>query len=255
MMTRILTSLLLFTFSHISLLAVQTTKADSLYSLQEYQEAGRAYEDQLAEGIHAETFFNLGNCYYYMDDTPRAILNYMKALKMEPGHIEAKDNLQLCLEKAGITTSEGEEMFYTTMTKSLLRSKNANEWGTLGIGAFAVFVIFITLYLLLRRPLYKKVTFFIAIISLLGTIAFNIFAFINKQRFTEVEHVVSMSPAPVYETASTTGEVLSEVPAGSVLKLNDAYDDQWVNITLTDGREGWCERQKVGLVSLEEIAQ
>ena len=45
MMTRILTSLLLFTFSHISLLAVQTTKADSLYSLQEYQEAGRAGRD------------------------------------------------------------------------------------------------------------------------------------------------------------------------------------------------------------------
>ena len=254
-MIRILTSLLLFTFAHISLLAVQTTKADSLYGLKKYQEAGRAYEDQLAEGIHADIFFNLGNCYYYMDDTPRAILNYMKVLKMEPGHAEAQENLQLCLEKAGITTSEGEELFYTTMTKSLLRSKNANEWGRLGIGAFAVFVIFITLYLLLRRPLYKKVTFFVALISLLGTVVFNIFAFIGKQRFMEVEHVVSLSASPIYETASTSAEVMSEVPAGSVLELNDALDEEWVNVTLTDGREGWCERQKVGFVSLEEMAQ
>jgi hypothetical protein len=173
-------------------------------------------------------------------------------LKIEPQHEFAKENLQICLSKLGIETSGSNEMFYTTLTKSLVRSKNANDWGTWALVDFGLFVGLVVAYLLLRKPLHKKLTFFTALFALFCVVILNILAYNSKQIFNSVEHVVALRPTPIYESATDVAKQIGELPAGSILQLNEEFENQWFNITLPDGRDAWCERECVEKVALKQ---
>ena len=251
-MIRFLVTLSCFWMASMASFAMQT-KADSLYYAQNYTDAISAYEAQLEVGVNADIYYNLGNCYYRSDDFAKAILNYLKALKIEPQHELAQENLQICLNKLGVEISGSDEMFYTTITKSLVRSRNANDWGTWAIISFVLLVGLIVLYLLLRKPLHKKIAFFTALIVLLGVVAFNIFAHNSKQIFNTVEHVVALRTTPLYESANSATKQIGELPAGAILQLNEEFEDQWFNITLPDGRDAWCERECVEKVDVKQL--
>ena len=60
--------------------------ADSLYEKEAFAEAVVVYEDIIAnKGVSADIYYNLGNCYYKLDDVARAILNYERALLLDQG--------------------------------------------------------------------------------------------------------------------------------------------------------------------------
>ena len=59
--------------------AATKEKADSLYAAEHYQEAAKQYEALLKQGVSSDLYYNLGNCYYRMDDITRAVLNYERA--------------------------------------------------------------------------------------------------------------------------------------------------------------------------------
>jgi tetratricopeptide (TPR) repeat protein len=76
--------------------------ANEAYQKGKYEEAKVDYI-QLA-GTHeysADLFYNLGNAWFKLGDQGRAILNYERALILNPGLEEAKANLQTALKMVG----------------------------------------------------------------------------------------------------------------------------------------------------------
>ena len=65
---------------------VLSTKAvgDSAYMKGDYLTAIQVYEDLLQQGESAEVYYNLGNSYYKSGDIAHAILNYERALLLQP---------------------------------------------------------------------------------------------------------------------------------------------------------------------------
>lgn len=243
--------ILIYIFSSfIFLTSSASTRGDSLYAVQQFKESAGAYESELAQGVNDEIFYNLGNCYYRMGEIPRAILNYLKALKVNPQHSDAQDNLMLCLEQSGGQVGSADELFYTTWLKSLLSSKNANQWGNLATISFAVFLLFGVFFLLAKTPLVKKCMFFIAVFSFLSWVVLNIFAYSSKERFYNAEHLVVMKMTQLYESATEASKQVGEIPAGSILKFNDEFNDEWVHVVLPDGREVWCQKAQVEYVKI-----
>lgn len=248
-MKYILTSALYLLMS-LPLFAVQTT-ADSLYVVQDYKRAAAEYQAQLSEGgISDELFYNIGNCYFRMNQYPQAILNYQKALKMNPQHADAQDNLLLCYQKVGVQEFTGDELFYTTWFKQLVGSRNANAWGRFALVFFALFIALGVGYLLARKPLIKKIAFFSALVPLALTILMNVFAHLSNENFSVVTHLVAMKETMLYESATNASKQITSVPAGVVLKLNESFGDEWFNVSLPDGRSAWCEKATVEKVEL-----
>ena len=57
-------------------------KANQLYIESRYEESILEYLVIINQGFHSsETYFNLGNCYYKLNDIPNAILYFERALK------------------------------------------------------------------------------------------------------------------------------------------------------------------------------
>ena len=65
-----------------------------LYKTQDYQSVIDLCEQTLANGSEsAELYYNLGNAYFKMNELPKAILNYEKALLLSPNDKDIQYNL------------------------------------------------------------------------------------------------------------------------------------------------------------------
>src|SRR5256714_14668424 len=76
-------------------------KANQDYAEGRYAEAASGYEDLVRAGNwSANLFYDLGNTRYRLGDFGQAILNYERALALDPRHPEAEANLRLARDEA-----------------------------------------------------------------------------------------------------------------------------------------------------------
>src|SRR4051812_49997478 len=76
-------------------------EANRSYAAGDFQKAIDGYEQLVRDGQwHAGLFYDLGNAWYRARDDGKAILNYERALALQPHHPEADANLRLVREHA-----------------------------------------------------------------------------------------------------------------------------------------------------------
>src|ERR1700731_760536 len=79
----------------------QFAKANQEYAQGHFKEAIGSYETLARSGQwSANLFYDLGNAYFRTSDFGNAILNYERALVLDPRHPEAKANLQIARDEA-----------------------------------------------------------------------------------------------------------------------------------------------------------
>src|SRR5213083_1879888 len=80
---------------------VEFAKANQEYAQGHFKEAISGYETLVRAGQwSANVFYDLGNAYFRTGNFGRAILNYERALALEPHHPEAAANLQIARDEA-----------------------------------------------------------------------------------------------------------------------------------------------------------
>ena len=82
-------------FTATSALAQTKAQGDSAYINKEYDQAIEIYEALLQQGESGEVYYNLGNAYFKQDELGRAILNYERALLLQPGNADISANLDI----------------------------------------------------------------------------------------------------------------------------------------------------------------
>ena len=76
-------------------------KANQAYSEGRFQEAVDGYQSLVQAGrSSANLFYDLGNAWFRLGNFGEAILNYERALALEPRHPESEANLQLARDEA-----------------------------------------------------------------------------------------------------------------------------------------------------------
>jgi tetratricopeptide (TPR) repeat protein len=75
---------------------------NQVYEQGKFAEARQEYERRVKSGAtSANLFYNLGNTDYRLGSVGRAMLNYERALALNPRHPEARANLQLLYQQSG----------------------------------------------------------------------------------------------------------------------------------------------------------
>src|SRR6266567_7703905 len=81
--------------------AAQFAKANQEYAAGNFKSAISDYEELVRSGQDtSNVFYNLGNAYFRQNSFGRAILNYERALALEPHHPEADANLRIARDEA-----------------------------------------------------------------------------------------------------------------------------------------------------------
>src|SRR5438552_13859708 len=81
--------------------AAQFAKANQEYAAGDFKAAIADYEELVRAGQDTpNVFYNLGNAYFRQNTFGHAILNYERALALEPHHPEAQANLRVASDEA-----------------------------------------------------------------------------------------------------------------------------------------------------------
>lgn len=233
-------------------LTIQSIKlnADSAYAKGNYPLAISLYEAILAGGDEAAAiYYNLGNSYYKNNEIAKAILNYERALLLNPGDTDTRFNLELAQSKTIDKVSQGYEIFFVQWYKSLVNTLNMSSWAFLGIVTFILLLIALLFLFFNSNVTVRKTAFPIAIIMLVATLFANIAAYHHYDNLTNrVEAVIIAPSVTAKSTPDESGTNLFVIHEGRKVKITDDSMKNWTEIELEDGTVGW-----VPALSLETI--
>ena len=218
-------------------------KANADFAAANFPAAIAGYESLVKDRQwNASLFYNLGNAYFRAGDRGRAILNYERALALDPNQPEARANLQLVRDQArALELAPGwveEHLGFLTPT----------QYAWLGAVAFwGAAAIFCGLYLARRRPV---VWIFALLLS--GTVAagavFALYQFETGRAGRDLAIITSKNVQARLATAESAGTVLV-LPPGSEIKILSTRGD-WLYAGLPNDLQGWIPARSAERVRL-----
>ena len=243
---------LLFVFASVLAYGQETTKAqaDSAYINNDYANAVYLYEDVLAnQGESADIYYNLGNSYYKMDNIAKAILNYEKALMLNPGNGDIRFNLELAQSKTVDKVTPMSEVFLVTWMKSLTNTMSEQGWSKLAIASFILMLLGLVLYFFSKKIAMKKIGFISALCLMLVCILANVFASSQKSKAQSHSSAIIMEPSvTVKSTPNEGGTELFILHEGRKVMIKDNTMREWKEIQLEDGNAGWVPASVIEII-------
>ena len=243
---------LLFVFASVLAYGQETTKAqaDSAYINNDYANAVYFYEDILAnQGESADIYYNLGNSYYKMDNIAKAILNYEKALMLNPGNGDIRFNLELAQSKTVDKVTPMSEVFLVTWMKSLTNTMSEQGWSKLAIASFILTLLGLVLYFFSKKIAMKKIGFISALCLMLVCILANVFASSQKSKAQSHSSAIIMEPSvTVKSTPNEGGTELFILHEGRKVMIKDNTMREWKEIQLEDGNAGWVPASVIEII-------
>lgn len=220
--------------------------ADSAYVHERYQDAAKGYEELLQKGVSASLYYNLGNCYYRMDQIPLAVLNYERALQLSPGDEDIRWNLQMARSKTIDKIVPESEMFFVTWYRALVNLQSVDGWARTALVALVIAIILALVYLFADAIILRKTGFFGGALLLLFFLLANLFAWQQKQSLTHRRGAIIMQSAvSVKSTPSQNGTDLFILHEGTRVTITDSSMRDWREVRVADGKKGWVETKQI----------
>ena len=244
-----LTVLLLLLLLPLAASAYTKQQADSLYAAEHYQEAAKQYEALLKQGVSSDLYYNLGNCYYRMDDMTRAVLNYERAQLLSPGDRDVRINLQMARSKTIDKIVPESEMFFVTWYHSLVNLMSVDGWARMSLVSLIVAIILALAYLFSDRIWLRKVGFFAGLLFLVVFVLSNLFAYQQKQALVfRSGAIIIRSAVNVKSTPAHNGTDLFILHEGTKVTITDNTMKEWREIRVADGKEGWLPTKDLEVI-------
>ena len=227
------------------------TKAegDSAYIRNDFASAIQIYESLLRKGESADVYYNLGNSYYKINEIAKAILNYEKALLLQPGNGDIRANLEIARGKTVDKVEVVPEIFFVTWTKALINSMSVDSWAIWGIVNFLLLIVSLYFFIFSKQVVLKKVGFIAGIIFLIVVVMANVFASKQKEELLHRDSAIIMNPSvTVRSTPSENGTSLFILHEGHKVDIKDSSMKDWKEIRLEDGKVGWVPVSSIEII-------
>ena len=221
-------------------------RGNALYQKGRYQEAIAEYESVLATKNHsAGLYFNLGNCYYKLNEVAPAIYNYEKALVLNPDDSETRNNLEfahkLQIDEIKVVSQVG----FSKMISDLTSTFDYNTWAWISIAFSTLFLLFFIGYYFSQMTLSKRI-FFFGMFALILLLLISVSAAISEKNNFDHEKpaIVFAEMVLVKSEPQKAGNTVFTLHEGTKVFILDTLEN-WRKIQLTDGTEGWIEKSAI----------
>lgn len=208
-----------------------------------------------------ELYYNLANAYYKKGEgnvvsgrsfaggeLGRAVLNYRRALMLNPTHEDARYNLDITIDRTD-DIREVPNGVLAQLWHSMQGAMSANGWTILSIAMLFITLALVLVYMLSKSVVMRKVSFFTAIATLLLFITTTALALSQRSAHQSDNRgvLVCENTEAVHSEPNNYSKVIRTHSQGVTLKLLRSKGE-WVEVQFADGEKGW-----VRSVSVEKI--
>ena len=215
-------------------------QANAAYSNGQFRLAVQLYEELLRQGVHSsKLYYNLGNSWFKQGRMGKAILNYNRALLLDPTDEDTQYNLAMANARIVDKIDSVPEFFLKTWLRDLGLMFSSDMWAALGLFFLAVTFAAIILWLLAGTMGLRKLGFYGGIVSLVLCLGTTFYANFQRNRLLHnTEAIVMNLVAPVKSSPSAGSKDIFVLHEGTRVRMLEQLDG-WTEIVLSDGNKGW----------------
>ncbi|MBC8418227.1 MAG: tetratricopeptide repeat protein [Desulfobacterales bacterium] len=207
------------------------------YSEGKYDKAVSCYKGAIErEGYSASLLYNMANAYYQKKDIGLAILNYERALFLDPGNADIKANLRLAQKDFGLISEEarGWQRFFDLL--------NLNWWSLLASSALGAFSL---LFLLkgMRPGILRGASPKLATIVCLTVFMFSGTG-VTVQYRNLSRAVVTQDDARLLVSPFDSAFSSESIKGGKIVRMAKSYKD-YVLVEGLNGKSGWVQKNAI----------
>jgi tetratricopeptide (TPR) repeat protein len=226
-------------------------KAEQAYENKNFEVALDEYNKLLNDNVvNSDLFYNVGNCYFRLDQLGLAILFYKKSLLLDPGNELAQKNLNLSLSMTKDKQSAEEADFISKVVKNIFSILSLNLLAVITLILVALIALNLNLMLLKYRNSDKTIPMFwlvFTIIFLVITISVSYakwnYVYNSKQGVALGSTIAGFSgPSDEFTRVFTIHEGMMF----QILKTENG----WSQIQLANGIGGWIPENQLGRCSI-----
>ncbi len=221
--------------------AADFANANREYATGHFQAATEGYEAIVHAGqVNPTLFYNLGNTWYRRGDPARAILNYERALALDPRHAEATANLHLVRDQARALE------LVLPWPERALDSVSSDSYAWMAVIAFWTGAFALAAFLF-RRSTSKAVVMIVAFLFCGGAL-YALYTVENGSHGQSLAIVTGKNIDARLATADNANSVLA-LPAGSEINILSTRGD-WSYAALPNNLRGWVSTTSAELVRM-----
>lgn len=224
-------------------------RANAAYSNGSYRQAVELYETLLGQGMHSvKLYYNLGNSWFKQGRMGKAILNYNRALLLDPTDEDTQYNLALAHARIVDKIDTVPEFFLKSWLRQLGLMLGSNTWAVFGLVFLGLMFAAVILWLLAGTLRGRKVGFYGAVTALILCFLSLFYANFQRSRLLHNREAVVMNlVAPVKSSPGTGGKDLFVLHEGTKVRMQEELDG-WTEIVLSDGNKGWIASDAIEAV-------
>ncbi len=212
-------------------------KANTFYLQKQFDSAAFYYE-QLAQlkPQNAEVYFNLGNTYYRLNKVGYAVLNFERALKVDPDYFDAKENLALARERISNHIRTADNIFFIRWWENITSADKAVLWS---VSSLLIFIVFIGLIFLRRfnNSMKQRIPNQLVGILVIVFICLLTLSLVSTNRSISHDSAVVMQNDAPLQNVDLKGKPIALIPEGTTVSIINEKGE-WTEVSLPDGRTG-----------------
>ncbi|MDR2765703.1 MAG: tetratricopeptide repeat protein [Tannerella sp.] len=221
-------------------------EAETAYAQENYAKAIELYESVLKNyGDSYAVYYNLGNACYKAGKTASAILNYERALLMNPGDRDVRFNLEMARLRMTDKIEPLGDLFITKWVQVVQNLFSVDTWATVGVIGFILFAGCLTLFFFAKWMRLRKIGFYAGTILLIIVVCANLFAWNERKALTERTGAIVFAPmVTIKSSPDASGTDLFVLHEGVKVFIKSTLGE-WNEIELEDGSVGWIHQKDI----------
>lgn len=227
--------------------------ADAAYREKNYVESIKLYEAQVVRNRSinqesAQLYYNLGNAYFRDNQIAKAIVNYERALLINPGDSDIRHNLRFAKTRIEDKIDSADSFFINKWVRSLQNLYSANTWAIIGVVLFTLFIVAIGVYMISLQLSMRKISFYVGIVLFFAVVITNVFAFQQKRKITNRSTAIVMSASvSIYTSPDAHSQELFRLHEGAKVTIK-REEGRWIEIVIANGSVGWLQKMNVEVI-------
>lgn len=224
-------------------------QANKLYQQENYLQAIEKYLEIQNNGYESwQLYYNLGNSYYKTRQFGRTILNFERALKLDPKNEDIQFNLELANLSVVDKIITPPQFITTKLFNDVKKVWGLRTLTFLTIGFYYILTTIVIIKIVTRRRTVQRIVNIILVPAIILFLAFaSIFVIRIQESNTSRYAIVLADKIDVLSSPGAQSTELFSLHEGLKLKVEEIREE-WAKIRLADGKVGWVRKDQFEII-------